>query len=81
MVCDANFACGFSSAMDNQSDFPVILNFTWNLFVVAHELGHNEANHTHWCGWPGGPDHPDEPAGSFGTIHGASTRKADASSL
>ena len=71
VVCSSSVGVGFSSAMDNQSNFPVIPpNFTWNLFVVSHELGHNfGSNHTHWCGWPGGPDHPDEPTGSTGTIH------------
>ena len=39
VVCSPDFACGFSSAMDNQSNFPVIPpNFTWNLFVVPTNL-------------------------------------------
>lgn len=30
--------------------------YTWNQYVVSHEMGHVfGAHHTHWCGWPGGP--------------------------
>jgi hypothetical protein len=51
-VLCTNSAFAVSNINSNYQNFP---NYSWNIMVITHEIGHNlGSQHTQWCGWPGG---------------------------
>lgn len=56
-VLCANTSNGFGYGFSNTNGgFAQIPTYSWDVFVIAHELGHNFGSpHTFACTWPGGP--------------------------
>lgn len=56
VLCDplsSGLGYGFSNISGAHSQLPL---YSWDVMVVAHELGHNfGSSHTFSCSWPGGP--------------------------
>ncbi|MBT7895847.1 MAG: hypothetical protein HN564_02520 [Flavobacteriales bacterium] len=57
VLCNNSWGYAFSSALNSNTSFGFPNPpYTWNLFVVSHEIGHNVgSSHTHWCGWAADP--------------------------
>ncbi|MBD2702187.1 hypothetical protein IC229_16160 [Spirosoma sp. BT702] len=54
-LSDKSTAYSFNSSLNPAFAAPYP-TYSWAVFAIAHELGHNfSSHHTHWCGWPGGP--------------------------
>ncbi|MDX1478053.1 MAG: GEVED domain-containing protein [Saprospiraceae bacterium] len=52
VLCSTSIPCAVSASLGtNVVPFP---NYSWNVMVIAHELGHNfGSRHTHRCWWNG----------------------------
>jgi hypothetical protein len=62
------------SFSDAQPYFDVLPAYSYSVFLVAHELGHNVGSrHTHYCGWELSP-------GVFGAIDSCTSVEEDSSS-
>ncbi|MBK9332241.1 MAG: T9SS type A sorting domain-containing protein [Ignavibacteria bacterium] len=53
VLCNSSFGYGLSAVQGNIGQLP---NYSYDVVVVAHEIGHNFGSpHTHACSWVGGP--------------------------